>query len=311
MESPAFFHHSPTQQKREYEHFNINQNPFITNTSPTRRPHLNFEKIPIVDYSNTLSTQNSNFKNFNSNNMNLSSNSFVMNKSISFMQQNKYDQIKKYCMKKQDCLSYPLISYENFLQLENILENQNLNQSYTNFLLNGKISIEFYNKFITLLMNRYVLQQIKLYPRVTFQLIFDIENIKNYLSEDTINIANNSNMLIILVKTNNNAENWNVICIVPNKEICNFYLLDNNLFDKNIIGNIMINICKIVYGEKKFNFNVNDLTGISNRTKDIMSLIIIEFLSRNRIDFPFDDEDIYYQTILIFSEILNNNLITK
>ena len=73
----------------------------------------------------------------------------------------------------------------------------------------------------------------------------------------------------------------------------------------------MINVCKIVYGEKKFNYNLSDLTGISNKTKDIMALIIIEFLSRNRIDFPGDDEDIYYQTILIFSEIINNTLITK
>ena len=311
MEPSTSFHHSPIEQKRENVNFNLNQNPFISNTSQIKRPHLNFEKIPLMDPSNTISTDNSNFQTPNSGDTNLYSYSPDINKSVCFMQQNQYDQIKKYCMKKQDCLNYPLISYENFLQIENILENQNLNQSYTNFLLNGKISFEFYNKFITLLMNRYVLQQIKLYPRVTFHLIFDINNIENYLSEDTINIANNSNMLLVLVKTNNNAENWNVVCVVPNKEICNFYLLDNNLWDKNIIGNIMINICRIVYGEKKFNFNVNDLTGISNKTKDIMALIILEFLSRNRVDFPIDDEDIYYQTILIFSEILNNTLITK
>ena len=100
-----------------------------------------------------------------------------LNKSI---QQEKYDSIKNYCLKKNDPDNYPLISYENFLLIDGLFENNSPEYlPCKNFLLNKTVSIELFSKFCTLLMNRFLLSKqnksLNKYPKVVYQIIFDVK----------------------------------------------------------------------------------------------------------------------------------------
>ena len=61
----------------------------------------------------------------------------------------------------------------------------------------------------------------------------------------------------------------------------------------------------------KFNFTVSDYSHFKETNQIILPFIIMEFFSRYKSNLPIDDEDYYYQTILILSEIMTHNLITK
>jgi hypothetical protein len=180
-------------------------------------------------------------------------------------------------------------------------------EPYKNFLFNKSASIELFSKFCTLLMNRQILSKLKKYPKVVYQIIFDVNNIYNYLSPDIVADAKQSNMFISLV----NFENvWNVLVIYQNSNLCNYFMFNKNM-DKEIISTIMTTITQAIYPYNKFTFSASDYSGFSDSNQVILPFIILDFFSRYKDNLPIDDEDYYYQTILILSEILTNKLITK
>ena len=243
----------------------------------------------------------------NENNILNNDNNNILNYKKS-LQQEKYDYIKNYCLKKNDPDSYPLISYENYLMIDSLCEKSTSEyEPYKNFLFNKSASIELFSKFCTLLMNRQILSKLKKYPKVVYQIIFDVNNIYNYLSPDIVADAKQSNMFISLV----NFENvWNVLVVYQNSNLCNYYMFNKNM-DKEIISTIMTTITQAIYPYNKFTFSASDYSGFSDSNQVILPFIIMDFFSRYKNNLPIDDEDFYYQTILILSEILNNKLITK
>ena len=221
--------------------------------------------------------------------------------------------LKFFAQKKNDSNNYPLISYENFLLIDNLCDqNSTSNEIYTNFLLNKNASIELYSKFCTLLINRYIFSKqnnpsINKYPKVVYQIVFDIDNIYNFLSQDIVTDAKESNIFMLLVFSQNM---WNV-AIFNNKNKTGVYFMLNKSIKRERIFELMNIINKEVYPEKEFKFSVSDYSGFSNGNKTVLPFIILDFYSRYNNNLPHDDEDYYYQTILILSEILTNNLITK
>ena len=160
-------------------------------------------------------------------------------------------------------------------------------------------------------MNRYIIScqngAINKYPKVVYQVVFDIDNIYNYLSNDIVNDAKDSNLFIILIQYQNM---WNVAVFNQNNNSGIYFLFNKNI-KKDIILNLMNTINKVVYPEQKFEFTFSDYSGFSAGNRTILPFIILDFYSRYKNNLPIDDEDYYYQTILILSEILTNNLITK
>ena len=297
-------------------------------SSQAKRPFINFGNFGqnILDISNFQEANQSfnitkgfnisqNSKNIlsnndaNNDNSNTSNNLAFYNKSV---QQEKYDSIKNFCIKKNDPENYPLISYENFLLIDGLCEkNSSINDSYQNFLLNKNATIELYSKFCTLLMNRYILSKqnsnINKYPKVVYHIIFDINNIYNYLSPDIVSDAKESNMFMVLIYYENL---WNLAVFNQNNNFGIYFMFNKNM-NKNIIMDLMNTIKKEVYPEKNFEYTVSDYSGFSAGNRTILPFIIMDFYSRYKNNLPIDDEDYYYQTILILSEILTNNLITK
>ena len=263
---------------------------------------------------NPYNKMEENFFNNNKNNIDNNGNNNNINKNLSILninksvQQGKYDNIKNYCLKKNDPDNYPLISYENFLLIDSLCEkNTSEFEPYKNFLFNKNASIELFSKFCTLLMNRYLLSKLKKYPKVVYQIIFDVNNIYNYLSPDIVADAKQSNMFICLINYENK---WNVLVINKNNNLCNYFMFNKNM-DKEIILVIINTITKSIYPYVNFQLSVSDYSDFSDNNQIILPFIIMDFFSRYRSDLPIDDEDYYYQTILILSEILTNNLITK
>ena len=302
-----------SQIKRPIIHFGINdQNILDINKIPN--VNQSFNSINEINFSqnsknnNTNTNINNNINPFK-NNDNSGSNLAFYNKSI---QQEKYDSIKVFCSKKNDQDNYPLISYENFLLIDSLCEkNSSSNESYQNFLLNKNASIELYSKFCTLLMNRYIISKqnssLNKYPKVVYQIIFDINNVYNYLSKDIIEDAKESNLFMVLV----NYQNMFDVAVFNKSNNTGIYFLINRNIKRSIILGLMETINKVVYPEQKFEINISDYSGFSNGNKVVLPFIILDFYSRYKNNLPIDDEDYYYQTILILSEIMTNNLITK
>ena len=302
-----------SQIKRPIIHFGINdQNILDINKIPN--VNQSFNSINEINFSqnsknnNTNTNINNNINPFK-NNDNSGSNLAFYNKSI---QQEKYDSIKVFCSKKNDQDNYPLISYENFLLIDSLCEkNSSSNESYQNFLLNKNASIELYSKFCTLLMNRYIISKqnssLNKYPKVFYQIIFDINNVYNYLSKDIVGDAKESNLFIVLV----NYQNMFDVAVFNKSNNTGIYFLINRNIKRSIILGLMETINKVVYPEQKFEINISDYSGFSNGNKVVLPFIILDFYSRYKNNLPIDDEDYYYQTILILSEIMTNNLITK
>jgi len=302
-----------SQIKRPIIHFGINdQNILDINKIPN--VNQSFNSINEINFSqnsknnNTNTNINNNINPFK-NNDNSGSNLAFYNKSI---QQEKYDSIKVFCSKKNDQDNYPLISYENFLLIDSLCEkNSSSNESYQNFLLNKNASIELYSKFCTLLMNRYIISKqnssINKYPKVVYQIIFDINNVYNYLSKDIVGDAKESNLFIVLV----NYQNMFDVAVFNKSNNTGIYFLINRNIKRSIILGLMETINKVVYPEHKFEINISDYSGFSTGNKVVLPFIILDFYSRYKNNLPIDDEDYYYQTILILSEIMTNNLITK
>ena len=302
-----------SQIKRPIIHFGINdQNILDINKIPN--VNQSFNSINEINFSqnsknnNTNTNINNNINPFK-NNDNSGSNLAFYNKSI---QQEKYDSIKVFCSKKNDQDNYPLISYENFLLIDSLCEkNSSSNESYQNFLLNKNASIELYSKFCTLLMNRYIISKqnssINKYPKVVYQIIFDINNVYNYLSKDIVEDAKESNLFMVLV----NYQNMFDVAVFNKSNNTGIYFLINRNIKRSIILGLMETINKVVYPEQKFEINISDYSGFSTGNKVVLPFIILDFYSRYKNNLPIDDEDYYYQTILILSEILTNNLITK
>ena len=263
-------------------------------TSQTKRPMISFTDV---------SPYNLNIQNIQDSN--------VLSLNIS-KQQEKYDSIKKYCNKKNDPESYPLISYENFLIIDGLCD-KNIGEfeDYKNFLLNKNASIELYSKFCTLLMNRFILSKqnnsLNKYPKVVYQIIFDITNIYNYLSPDIVSDAKQSNMFMGLINYQNK---WNILAINQNNNFCNYFMFNKNM-DKEILLTLMKTVTQTIFPYHNFNFSVSDYSDLNESNKTILPFIIMDFFSRYKSNLPIDDEDYYYQTILILSEIMTNNLITK
>ena len=294
-----------SQIKRPYIYFNDpNQNTFDINKNQRNlnqsfnSNNYNFSKI-----SKNLYEKNYNI--INNNNLNI----LNIKKSV---QQEKYDAIKKYCLKKNDPESYPLISYENFLLVDSLTEkNSGEYEAYKNLLYYKNVSIELFSKFSTLLMNRYIISKennlLNKYPKVVYQVIFDMNNLYNFLSPDIVADAKQSNIFAALV----NYENmWNVLIINQNNNYCNYFMFNKNM-DKEIILSLMNTVTQTINPYINFEFSVSDYSGFSPNNQIILPFIILEFFSRYKDNLPNDDEDYYYQTILILSEIMTNNLITK
>ena len=302
-----------SQIKRPIIHFGINdQNILDINKIPN--VNQSFNSINEINFSqnsknnNTNTNINNNINPFK-NNDNSGSNLAFYNKSI---QQEKYDSIKVFCSKKNDQDNYPLISYENFLLIDSLCEkNSSSNESYQNFLLNKNASIELYSKFCTLLMNRYIISKqnssINKYPKVVYQIIFDINNVYNYLSKDIVEDAKESNLFMVLV----NYQNMFDVAVFNKSNNTGIYFQFNRNIKRSIILGLMETINKVVYPEQKFEINISDYSGFSTGNKVVLPFIILDFYSRYKNNLPIDDEDYYYQTILILSEIMTNNLITK
>ncbi len=302
------FHSS--QAKRPIIHFGNNSlNIFDINNIPKANQSINFINKVNLSKNTTNNDSNSNNINNSNNNNNMSNNIAFFNKSI---QQEKYDAIKNFCIKKNDPDNYPLISYQNFLLIDSLCEkNSSTDEPYKNFLLNINATIELFSKFCTLLMNRYILSKqnsnINKYPKVVYHIIFDINNIYNYLSPDIVSDAKESNMFMVLIYYENL---WNLAVFNQNNNFGIYFMFNKNM-NKNIIMDLMNTIKKEVYPEKNFEFTVSDYSGFSAGNRTILPFIIMDFYSRYKNNLPIDDEDYYYQTILILSEILTNNLITK
>ena len=306
-----------------------NSNPLINgdvsepsfHSSQIKRPQIHFNDPSqiILDENNsqiinqTFNTYAYNFSKLANNfqNANSSNNSDFLNLNKS-EQQEKYDVIKNYCIKKNDPDNYPLISYENFLLIDSLGE-RNIPECerYKNFLLNKNASIELFSKFCTLLMNRYIISRqnssINKYPRVVYQIIFDINNINIYLSPDIVADAKQSNMFMALI----NYENmWNVLAMNQSNNFSNYFMFNKNT-NKKLILNLMNHVAQTIYPNNKFEFTVSDYSGFSNNSQIILPFIILDFYSRYKSNLPIDEEDYYYQTILILSEIMTCKLITK
>ena len=302
------FHSS--QAKRPIIHFGNNSlNILDINNIPKANQSINFINKVNISKNTTNNDSITNNINISNNNNNMSNNIAFFNKSI---QQEKYDAIKNFCIKKNDPDNYPLISYQNFLLIDSLCEkNSSTDEPYKNFLLNINATIELFSKFCTLLMNRYIIScqngAINKYPKVVYQVVFDIDNIYNYLSNDIVNDAKDSNLFIILIQYQNM---WNVAVFNQNNNSGIYFLFNKNI-KKDIILNLMNIINKVVYSNQKFEFTFSDYSGFSAGNRTILPFIILDFYSRYKNNLPIDDEDYYYQTILILSEILTNNLITK
>lgn len=243
---------------------------------------------------------------------------FANNNNNANNQQNeeKYHRIKNYCSNKNDPDNYPLISYDSFLLINQILTNNyQQNENYLNFLLNKSISIDLFSKFISLLLTREnsFSNKSNIYPKITYQIIFDINNINNFLRSDIVTMANISQIFICILITSDHSYK-NIIYINKKIEQCFFFVLDENLKNEKICE-IMFNIYGLVFPcadkNSEMNFNITDFSGFKENAKNVLPLIVVEFLSRNKNNFPTDDEDFYYQTILIMAEILEGKLITK
>jgi hypothetical protein len=298
------FHSS--QIKRPVIHFDgSNQNIFDTNNNSDISQSFNSN-----NYNCSKISKNQFIEGLKSNNIfNDNENTLYIKKSV---QQEKYDAIKNYCLKKNDSDNYPLISYDNYLLIDSLYEKNTPEfEPYKNFLFNKNASIELYSKFCTLLMNRYILSNqfnnCKKYPKVVYQVIFNVKNIYNYLSPDIVADAKQSNMFVALVKYHSK---WNVLIINQNNNYSNYFMF-NKYMDKEIILSLMNTITQIIYPYHKFEYNVYDYSGINSYNQIILPFIIMDFYSRYKNILPVDDEDFYYQTILILSEIMTNNLITK
>ena len=229
---------------------------------------------------NTKNNNSNTNSNINPNNNIESSRSNIAfyNKSI---QQEKYDSIKIFCTKKNDPDNYPLISYENFLLIDSLSDkNSSSNEPYTNFLLNKNASIELYSKFCTLLMNRYIISKqnssINKYPKVVYQIIFDVNNVYNYLSPDIVADAKESNMFMLLIYYQNM---WNVAVFNKNNNTSVYFMFNKNT-NKKIILELMNTINKEVYPEQKFEINISDYSGFSTGNKTVLPFIILDFYSR-------------------------------
>lgn len=306
---------TPSPQIQNYER--------IFHSSQIKRPIINFEESNsnIFDINNDQNINQSFYSTSNytvSNNLMEKTNNLIYQNNANNLklnkseQQEKYDSIKNYCIKKNDPDSYPLISYENFLLIDGLCEKNTAEcELYKNFLLNKNASIELFSKFCTLLMNRFILSKqnnsLNKYPKVVYQIIFDINNIYNYLSPDIVADAKQSNMFIALVNYNNK---WSVLSVNQNNSFCNYFMFNKNL-DKDIIISMMNTITQSIYPYHNFQFTVSDYSGFSENNQIILPFIIMEFYSRYKSNLPIDDEDFYYQTILILSEIMTKNLITK
>ena len=302
-----------SQIKRPIIHFGIN-NQNILDINKIPKANQSFNSMNEINFSqnskcNDTNTNINNNINPFKNNDNSGSNLAFYNKSI---QQEKYDSIKVFCSKKNDQDNYPLISYENFLLIDSLCEkNSSSNESYQNFLLNKNASIELYSKFCTLLMNRYIISKqnssLNKYPKVVYHIIFDINNVYNYLSKDIVEDAKESNLFMVLV----NYQNMFDVAVFNKSNNTGIYFLINRNIKRSIILGLMETINKVVYPEQKFEINISDYSGFSTGNKVVLPFIILDFYSRYKNNLPIDDEDYYYQTILILSEILTNNLITK
>jgi len=240
------------------------------------------------------------------NNINIIQNNKMFMNSV---QQEKYEYIKNFCMKKNDPFNFPLIPYDNFLQIEILNEKKaQVNNLYTEFLNNKKISIELISRFCTLLMNRYLLSNqnraLNIYPKVVYQMILDINNINNFLSPDIVADAKQSNMFICIINFDNI---WNILVINQYNNYCNFFIISKNI-EQNTILSIMENISKNVYPDKKFKYTISDYSGYNH---NVLPFVIMDYCSRNKFNLPVDDEDYYYQTILILSELMEYSLSTK
>ena len=301
----------------------ISNNEFLYHSSQTKRPMLNlneeslknlesnipeqsFTSIYTYDFSKISNNLLSKSKILNSQN-NL--NTLNINRSA---QQEKYDSIKNYCLKKNDPDNYPLISYENFLLIDGLIEKTEPEfEPYKNFLLNKSVSLELISKFCTLLMNRFAFyrqnKNLNKYPKIVYQIIFDIKNIYNYLSPDIVADAKQSKIFLTLIYYGNM---WSILAVNQNNNFCNYFMFNENM-DKEIILSLMNTITRAIYPHNNFQYNVSDYSGFSPNSKVILPFIIMEFFSRYKSNFPIDDEDCYYQTILILSEIMTSNLITK
>lgn len=282
----------------------------IFHSSQIKRPIVHFDDISpnILDFNNAQDIKPS-FNSISNNTSKTNLNILNLNKSV---QQEKYDSIKNYCLKKNDPDNYPLIPYENFLLIDGLFENDSPEYiPYKNFLLNRTVSIELLSKFCTLLMNRFLLSKqnktINKYPKVVYQIIFDVNNIYNYLSPDIVADAKQSNMFMTLIIYQNK---WNLFAINQNSNYCNYFMFNKNM-DKEILLTLMNTISQTIYPNNKFQFTVSDYSGYNDYNQIILPFIIMDFLSRYKSNIPIDDEDFYYQTILILSEIMTNNLITK
>ena len=294
LNQPSF--HS-SQAKKPIIHFgNIESNSSDINNNPNMNQSFNI-------------MNSNNISNNSNNNDNSGTNLAFYNKSV---QQEKYDSIKNFCSKKNDQDNYPLISYENFLLIDGLCEkNSSKNEPYKNFLLNKEASLELYSKFCTLLMNRYLISLqkgvINKYPKVTYQIIFDIDNIYNYLRKDIVSDAKESNLFMLLIFYQNM---WNVAVFNQNNQKGIYFMFNKNIKKEKILE-LMDIINKEVYVDNKFEISINDYSGFSAGNRTVLPFIILDFYSRYNKNLPIDDEDYYYQTILILSEIITNNLITK
>ena len=300
-----------SQIKRPIIHFGNNTQNIL---DISNIPKVNQSFKVMNEYNTSFNTKSyesnkNNNNNPNKKSENSGSNLGFYNKSI---QQEKYDSIKIFCSKKNDPNNYPLISYENFLLIDSLGEkNSSSNEPYKNFLLNKNASIELYSKFCTLLMNRYIISKqnnlINKYPKVVYQIIFDVNNVYNYLSKDIVTDAKESNMFMLLV---NYQDMWNVAIFNKNNNNGVYFMFSRNTNKKTILE-LMNTINKVVYPEQKFELSISDYSGFTSGNKTVLPFIILDFYSRYKNNLPIDDEDYYYQTILILSEILTNNLITK
>ena len=103
---------------------------------------------------------------------------------------------------------------------------------------------------------------------------------------------------------------WNVAVFNQNNQKGIYFMFNKNIKKEKILE-LMDIINKEVYADNKFEISINDYSGFSAGNRTVLPFIILDFYSRYNKNLPIDDEDYYYQTILILSEILTNNLITK
>ena len=266
-----------SQIKRPKIHFgNTNQNILDMNKNPNISQSFNSgNEFNISQISKSNDTNpNNKFNPFKSND-NSGSNIAFYNKSI---QQEKYDSIKVFCSKKNDPDNYPLISYENFLLIDSLCEkNTPSNEAYKNFLLNKNASIELYSRFCTLLMNRYIISKqnssLNKYPKVVYHIIFDINNVYNYLSKDIVEDAKESNLFILLINCQNG---FNVAVFNKNNNTGVYFMINKNI-KKEIILGLMETINKEVYPEQKFEFSVSDYSGFRAGNKVVLPFIVLDF----------------------------------